>query len=103
MGLTITLPEAGLLGITGVVIEELTTDTTLVNNRIYILQGADARTITLPADPNAGEVIVLKRIGSGVWTVASDLVEGVTQTIEITNNQSISLYYVNSTFGWLIT
>ena len=57
----------------------------------------------LESDLNAGDEVVMKKIGTGTVTVASTTIESSNQTITITNNQPIRCLYVNSTVGWLIT
>lgn len=104
MGLTIDLPQAGLLGIAGSQAFEITSNTTLAINNIYVLKGSSNFTITLPTTiPVDGGTILVKKVGTGTVTVASALIEGSTQTLTITNNQPIRFVYINSSFGFLIT
>lgn len=103
MSIRIDLPSAGLLGIPQATVRTITAATTLEQNSVYVLGGTTAYTVTLPATPNNGATILLKRVGNGeTVTVASTTIEGNAQTIEITNNQPIWLVYHNATFGWLI-
>ena len=103
MSIRIDLPSAGLLGIPQATVREITGATTLEQNSVYILGGTSAYTVTLPATPNNGATILLKRVGhTNTITVASTNIENEAQTIEITNNQPIWLVYHNATFGWLI-
>ena len=104
MGLTIDMPSAGLLGIAGALAFEITGNTTLQQNSIYVLKQASAFTITLPTSVTiAGTVILVKKIGTQTVTVAAANIEGVNQTLTITNNQPIRFVYINATFGWLIS
>lgn len=104
MGLTIDLPSAGLLGISGAQAFEITGDTTLGVNSIYVCKQAADFTITLPTTISAdGAEILVKKVGTQTVTVASTLIEGVNQSLTITNNQAVRFVYINSSFGWLIT
>lgn len=106
MGLRINLPTADLLGISGVLIfriDDTTVPATLDAGNIYILEGTVDYTVTLPTTVGDGEEIILKKTGTApTVTVASTLIEGITQTIEITNNQPVRLVYVSATYGWLV-
>jgi|TARA_B100001113_G_scaffold316769_1_gene283751 hypothetical protein len=104
MGLTIDLPSAGLLGISGAQAFEIDQNTTLGINKIYVCKQAAPFTITLPTTITAdgGEVLV-KNVGTQTVTVAAALIEGTNQSITITNNQPVRFVYINATFGWLIT
>ena len=104
MGLTIDLPSAGLLGISGAQAFEISSNTTLGINKIYVCKGAVDFTITLPTTVTAdGGEILVKKVGSATVTVAAADIEGTNQTLTITNNQAIRLVYINASFGWLIT
>tara|TARA_A200000159_G_C7261671_1_gene313365 strand:- start:20 stop:334 length:315 start_codon:yes stop_codon:yes gene_type:complete len=104
MGLTIDLPSAGLLGISGAQAFQISSNTTLVENGIYVLEGSNNFTITLPAAPSIdGATILVKRTGSATITVAAVKIEGSVQSITITNNQPIRFTYVNAAIGYLIT
>ena len=104
MGLTIDLPSAGLLGISGAQAFEIDQNTTLGINKIYVCKQAAPFTITLPTiiTADGGEVLV-KNVGTQTVTVAAALIEGTNQSITITNNQPVRFVYINATFGWLIT
>tara|TARA_R110002126_G_scaffold131220_3_gene274930 strand:+ start:263 stop:577 length:315 start_codon:yes stop_codon:yes gene_type:complete len=104
MELTIDLPQAGLLGISGAQAFEITANTTMGINSVYVCKQAPDFTITLPTTvtSDGGEVLV-KKVGSQTVTVASVLIEGTNQSLTITNNQAIRFVYINATFGWLIT
>ena len=104
MGLTIDLPQAGLLGISGAQAFEITGDTNLNINSIYVCNQAPDFTITLPTSitSDGGEVLV-KKVGAQTVTIAAALIEGTNQSLTITNNQAVRLVYINATFGWLIT
>ena len=104
MGLTIDLPSAGLLGISGAQAFEITGDTTLGVNSIYVCKQAPDFTITLPTViPADGAEILVKKVGTQTVTVASAIIEGTNQSLTITNNQAVRFVYINSSFGWLIT
>jgi|TARA_R110000787_G_C13298946_1_gene434326 2-keto-3-deoxy-6-phosphogluconate aldolase len=104
MGLTIDLPTAGLLGIAGAQAFEITANTSLLENSIYVLKQAGAFTITLPTTITIdGGTILVKKVGTQTVTVASALIEGTVQSLTITNNQPIRFLYINATFGWLIS
>jgi len=104
MGLTIDLPSAGLLGISGAQAFEITANTTLGINKIYVCKQAANFTITLPTTvtSDGGEILV-KKVGAQTITVAAALIEGTNQSLTITNNQAVRFVYINVTFGWLIT
>ena len=104
MGLTIDLPSAGLLGISGAQAFEITGNTTLGINKIYVCKQAAPFTITLPTTVSAdGGEILVKNVGSQTITVAAADIEGTNQSLTITKNQAIRFVYINATFGWLIT
>ena len=104
MGLTIDLPSAGLLGISGAQAFEIDQNTTLGINKIYVCKQAADFTITLPTTITAdGGEILVKKVGTQTVTVASALIEGTNQSLTITNNQPVRFVYINATFGWLIT
>ena len=104
MGLQIDLASAGLLGITNATASVINGTATLNVNSVNVLDGSSNYTVTLPsASLNAGDEVVMKKIGTGTVTVASTTIESSNQTITITNNQPIRCLYVNSTVGWLIT
>ena len=104
MGLTIDLPSAGLLGISGAQAFEITANTTLGINKIYVCKQAADFTITLPTTVTAdGGEILVKKVGAQTVTVAAALIEGTNQSLTITNNQAVRFVYINVTFGWLIT
>ena len=104
MGLTIDLPTAGLLGISGAQAFEIIANTTLGINKIYVCKQAPDFTVTLPTTITAdgGEVLV-KNVGSQTVTVTTAKIEGSDLELTITNNQAIRFVYINAQFGWLIT
>lgn len=110
MGLRINLPQAELLGISGVTIFELNqgnVPAALSTNSIYILgdDGTNVNyTVTLPTTVATGEEIILKKVGGAPAQVqvTSARIEGTDQTIEINNNQPVRLIFHNATFGWLL-
>lgn len=104
MGLTIDLPSAGLLGITNATGNVINTTATLTVNSVNVLDGSIDYTVTLPSSSlNAGDEVVLKKVGSAVVTIDTALIEGTSQSITISNNQPVRCLYVNGTFGWVIT
>ena len=103
MGLQIDLPSAGLLGISSSTGGAITSDTTAVQNGIYVVQGSNSLTLTLPATMEPGGTVLLKNLGTGTVTIASALIEASNQSITVNNNQAVRLVYLNSTIGYLIT
>ena len=104
MGLTIDLPSAGLLGISGAQAFEITANTTLGINKIYVCKQAPAFTVTLPTTVTAdGGTILVKNVGTNATTVASTTIEGTIQTHTLTQNQFVRFVYINVTFGWLLS
>ena len=104
MGLTIDLPSAGLLGISGAQAFEITGNTTMNINSIYVCKQASPFTITLPTTiPVDGGEVLVKNVGTQTVTVAAADIEGTNQSITITNNQPVRFVYINATFGWLIS
>ena len=87
MGLTIDLPSAGLLGISGAQAFEITGNTTLGINKIYVCKQAAPFTITLPTTVSAdGGEILVKNVGSQTITVAAADIEGTNQSLTITKS-----------------
>ncbi len=103
MGLQIDLPSAGLLGISSASGGARTGNTTAVQNGIYVVQGSNSLTLTLPATMEQGGTVLLKNLGTGTVTIASALIEASNQSITVNNNQAVRLVYLNSTIGYLIT
>ena len=104
MGLTIDLPSAGLLGISGAQAFEIIGNTTMNINSIYVCKQAAPFTITLPTTiPVDGGEVLVKNVGTQTVTVAAADIEGTNQSITITNNQPVRFVYINAAFGWLIT
>lgn len=103
MGLQIDLPSAGLLGISSASGGVITNNTTAVQNGIYVVQGSNSLTLTLPATMEQGGTVLLKNLGTGTVTIASALIEASNQSITVNNNQAVRLVYLNSTVGYLIT
>ena len=98
MGLTIDL------GISGAQAFEITSNTTLGINKIYVCKQAPDFTVTLPTTVTAdGGEVLIKKVGAQTVTIAAALIEGTNQSLTITNNQAVRLVYINATFGWLIT
>ena len=103
MGLQIDLPSAGLLGISSASGGAITGNRTAVQNGIYVVQGSNSLTLTLPATMEQGGTVLLKNLGTGTVTIASALIEASNQSITVNNNQAVRLVYLNSTIGYLIT
>ena len=86
----------------------ITTDTLLEANRVYVANPTTPIVVTLPADPADGDTIILKNITTPNVQVqiASARIEGVDQTVEITDNAPIRLIWTtaafNTPFGWLL-
>ena len=103
MGLEIDLPSAGLLGIYSATGGVITGNTTAVQNGVYVVQGTNSLTLTLPASMEQGGTVLLKNLGTGTVTIASALIEASNQSITVNNNQAVRLVYLNGTIGYLIT
>jgi len=103
MGIQIDLPSAGLLGISSASGGVITSDTTAVQNAIYVVTGSTSLTLTLPSSMEQGGTVLLKNLGTGTVTIASALIEASNQSITVNNNQAVRLVYLNSTIGYLIT
>ena len=89
----------------------ITTDTLLEANRVYVANPTAPIVVTLPTDTaslNDGDTIILKNITTPNVQVqiASARIEGVDQTVEITDNAPIRLIWTtaafNTPFGWLL-
>lgn len=85
--------------------EVISTNTTAVKDKLYILTAT--LTLTLPASPAAGDIVgvsnlsgtttaVIARNGKLIMSSGEDL------TVDVLN-ASFRLQYINSTIGWLIT
>ncbi len=104
MGLTIDLPSAGLLGISGAQAFEITSNASMNINSIYVCKQAPAFTVTLPTTiPVDGGTVLVKNVGSNNVTVTATTIEGTSQTTTIITNQFIRFVYINATFGWLLS
>ena len=106
MGVRIDLPSAGLLGISGATVVELTADITAVANGIYYNSSVDTHTLTLPvADTgiSTGDIIIIKNLSTGAINLPSGTFDGTVQTIEITGNQPVTLVFLGGANGYLIT
>ncbi len=103
MGLTIDLPSAGLLGVSGAQGFIISSNTTAVANGIYIIQAASTLTLTLPATPNEGDTILVKNTGTGTVTVSSTAsFEGSSGPVTMnTQNEFIRFVYINASYGYL--
>lgn len=82
-----------------------TTQTAAANNH-YVLTNVAATTITLPASPNAGDIIwvtvanglttnTIARNGNNIMSLAQDMTLNG-------SNIAVQLRYINSTIGWII-
>ena len=103
MGLTIDLPVAGLLGATGAQGFIITGNTIAVENGIYIIQGTNSLTLTLPTAPSEGATVLVKNTGTGTVTVGSSAnIEGAAGNVTMnTQNEFIRFVYVNASYGYL--
>lgn len=109
MGLTINLPTAGVLSPPLIQTNGIDADTTLESNRVYIANPRTPIVVTLPANPDDGDTIIIKNITTPNVQVqiASALIEGLSQTIELTDNSSVRLIWTTvafnqQAFGWLL-
>src|SRR6056300_483556 len=82
------------------------TGLTAVAGRGYFIDTTSGTvTVTLPASPSAGDVVVLKDYAR-TWntnnlTIASSLFDGQTSSQSFsTNGQTITLVYIDGTKGW---
>jgi len=82
------------------------TGLTAVAGRGYFIDTTSGTvTVTLPASPSAGDVVVLKDYartwGTNNVTTASALIDGVTASSTFsTNGQTVTLVYMDGTKGW---
>ena len=109
MSFTINLPDAGLLGISAATVNVITADTTGVVNGVYIGNSATAITITLPPGLiaantlNAGDLIYIKNRGAGTLSISentSQMIDGDTTNVDLAQNESAIMIYINDTDGW---
>lgn len=70
-GNTITVNSTGAPAITW---QTVTTDTSLVSNNGYFLNGADTLTLTLPLTANVGDIILIRVLNTSVngWIIAQN-------------------------------
>lgn len=108
MGLTIDLPSAGLLGVSGATGGVITGNTTAVQNGIYIIEGSNSLTITLPTTIDIGGTILVKNTGTGTVTITSAAkIENSTSDVTMTpstghlDERLIRFVYVSATYGYL--
>jgi len=104
MGLTIDLPTAGLLGIAGAQAFEITANTSMNINNIYVCKQATSFTVTLPTTiPVDGGTVLVKNVGTNATTVASTTIEGTVTTHTLNQDDFVRFVYINATFGWLLS
>jgi hypothetical protein len=103
MGLRIDLPSAGLLGISGATGGVITGNTTAVQNGIYIIEGSNSLTITLPATFEVGGTVLVKNTGTGTVTITSsaDIENSSSNVTMNTQNEFIRFVYVSAAYGYL--
>ena len=91
--------------------QTLNSDITLVTGTIYVTGVGDATdySVTLPATSGVaeGSFIYIKRLGTGEISIAAnapatELIDGVNQTIEINNNQPVRLIWHAPLSSWII-
>ena len=80
--------------------------TTVAGRGYFINTTSGTVTVTLPASPSAGDVVVLKDYartwGTNNITIASNTFDGVSSVTETfsTNGQTVTLVYMDATKGW---
>jgi hypothetical protein len=79
--------------------------TAVAGEGYFVNTTSAAITVTLPASPSAGDVIVLKDYartwGTNKVSLASALLDGATDTTNFnTNGQTVTLVYMDGTKGW---
>src|SRR5210317_815101 len=79
--------------------------TTVAGRGYFINTTSGTVTVTLPASPSAGDVVVLKDYArtwnTNAVTLASGLYDGVTTTATFdTQGQTVTLVYMDGTKGW---
>ena len=98
MGLTIDLPTAGLLGIAGAQAFEITANTSMNINNIYVCKQATSFTVTLPTTiPVDGGTVLVKNVGTNATTVASTTIEGTVTTHTLNQDDFVRFVYINAT------
>ena len=108
MGLKIALPTADLIGVAGATTSVIDSTTVqLTANTIYVTGTAEAATlsVSIPATANDGDVILIKNLGEGdvnILSASNVLIDGIVQSVEITNNQPVRLVYHSASIGWII-
>lgn len=104
MGLTIDLPSAGLLGISGATGNEIATNTNAVQNGIYVNPSSLSCTLTLPASMDVGGTVLVKTTGTGSIIVASSTnIDGSSSNVTISQNQFARFVYLSDSFGYVKT
>src|SRR6056300_1039768 len=79
--------------------------TAVTGEGYFVDTTSTAITVTLPASPSAGDVVVLKDYartwGTNAVSLASTLMDGSTTTTEFsTQGQTVTLVYMDGTKGW---
>lgn len=121
MGVRVSLPFSGVVGVTGLGASTLNrgndNDTTLARNHVYALTGLDGINVNLPLpglnEDFSGSVIYVKNlqddIGGGNTNATMFLANGnnvdgiaLNDTVTSTRLETFSFFYVNRDIGWLV-
>ena len=121
MGVRVSLPFSGVVGVTGLGASTLNrgndNDNTLAINHVYALTGLDGINLNLPLpglnENFAGSVIYVKNLQDDIGMGATNTttffangnnVDGVAGFDPFTNtrNETFSFFYVNDEIGWLV-
>ena len=101
MGLQIDLPTSGLLGINSASGGVITGNTTAVQGGVYIVEGSNSLTLTLPTTMEMGGTALVKNTGTGTITSAADIENSSSNVTMNTQNQFIRFVYISATYGYL--
>ena len=103
MGLQIDLPTSGLLGINSAFGGVITGNTTAVQGGVYIVEGSNSLTLTLPTTMEMGGTALVKNTGTGTITVtsAADIENSSSNVTMNTQNQFIRFVYISAAYGYL--
>ena len=76
---------------------------TMLSGDQIIVNKTSALTMTLPASPSVGDVVIVKATGGGTVTIGrnSQKINSVAADGTLNNGNSTQLVYVDSTIGWL--